>query len=454
MYRNMYGTVSLRCFSPFSNPNLLPDVKRSKQRMPCLAVTQGGPHELLQAAKMFEPSVYTTKSQWTDHSQWPSYDHWSHTPSLLSCCEPESAPLNVAVLLSGGVDSSLALYLLKAAGHRVTAFYLQIWFQEDFRNFWDACPWEEDLEYCQEVCKNVGVHLEVVPLTDAYWERVVAHCIAEIRAGRTPNPDILCNSRVKFGAFMEWLEASSPEKYDRIASGHYARVERFEMPRLAMTPDRVKDQTYFLAQLSQTQLSKVVFPLGAFQKCDVRSLAAAAALPNKSRADSQGICFLGKVKFEEFVDQHLGEWPGPIVEEESGNILGYHRGHWFHTPGQRKGLRLPGGPWYVTRKDALLNVVYASNKYHEDGGIAVARRNSFICGPIHFLSDLRIDPDKVVQCKVRHGPALHSCTVFKRKDGTYRVELETADQGLAAGQYAVFYQDAYCLGASIIRSEY
>ena len=166
----------------------------------------------------------------------------------------------------------MALRLLLAAGHQCTGYYLKIWFQEDFRNFWDECPWEEDLRYAQGVCDQVGVELRVVHLTEEYWARVVKHCVAEIRAGRTPNPDVLCNSRVKFGAFYDKIDFS---EFDRVASGHYARVDRVQQPpgspsrvlaNLRMSPDPVKDQTYFLSHLSQTQLQKLVFPLGGMPK--------------------------------------------------------------------------------------------------------------------------------------------------------------------------------------------
>lgn len=303
----------------------------------------------------------------------------------------------MAVLLSGGVDSSLALTLLKAAGHDVHAFYLQIWFQEDFRNFWDSCPWEEDLDYAQkvcltdtyepchrdcitqlahnipcktsmhshqrskfctgsskrtplilfsgmrstmtqharmQVCDQLGVPLTTVPLTKQYWDRVVSHCVEQIHSGRTPNPDVLCNSRVKFGAFFEYLQRH-PAQFDRVASGHYAcvssepnlndqssvetnpghvdgtlhsgsttAIDRRAMPdsvRLRLTPDSWKDQTYFLANLSQQQLQQLLFPLGHLTKKKVREIATAAQLPTMARKDSQGICFLGKVKFSEFI---------------------------------------------------------------------------------------------------------------------------------------------------------
>lgn len=375
-------------------------------------------------------------------------------PSYSSCsCEPRAAPLRVAVLLSGGVDSSLALRLLHAAGHHVTAYYLQIWFQEDFRNSWDACPWEEDLEYCKTVCAQLHVPLQVIPLTEEYWDRVVSHCINEVKAGRTPNPDVLCNSRVKFGAFLDHLEAVAAGQWDRIASGHYARIER-DAPdgesRLALTPDPIKDQTYFLAHLTPKQLSKTLFPLGNLTKMQVRELAAAAALPNQARKDSQGICFLGKVRFSEFIKEHLGEWPGAIVEEETDRVIGYHRGFWFHTVGQRRGIQLSGGPWYVTRKNSHLNAVYVSRRVVLEEEAQMQRRSSFLCEQFSWTSSARPESGRALLCKVRHGPHFYQCDLNVRDNGLVEVILDSADQGLAAGQYAVFYQNGYCLGCAVI----
>jgi tRNA U34 2-thiouridine synthase MnmA/TrmU len=328
------------------------------------------------------------------------------------------------MLLSGGVDSSVALNLVAASGHAVTAFYLQIWFQEDFRNFWDACPWEEDLAYARAVCDQARVPLKVVPLTKEYWERVVAHSLAEIKGGRTPNPDVLCNSRIKFGAFLEHIGERYAGAFDRVASGHYARIHRHNgsgdgsasqpAPLLCLSEDGAKDQSYFLAGLSQAQLRAAMFPLGGcappadsahtcvrthftpfsltspqhtrrLPKPAVRALALAGALPTAVRKDSQGICFLGKVKFSEFISQHLGDRPGNLIEIESGTLVGRHRGFWFHTIGQRQGLGLPGGPWYVAAKDASRNVVYISRRYHD----ADKRRNAFRVGGFSWLGDAR-----------------------------------------------------------------
>ncbi|XP_024025260.1 uncharacterized protein LOC21398389 [Morus notabilis] len=371
----------------------------------------------------------------------------------LSCSMPHKR-LRVAVLLSGGVDSSVALRLLHAAGHSCTAFYLKIWFQEDFENFWSECPWEEDLKYAKAVCSQIEVPLEVVHLTDEYWKNVVSYIIDEYRCGRTPNPDVLCNTRIKFGSFMD---AISSMEFDYVASGHYANVvhsftnERGDASVLELSQDMVKDQTYFLSHLSQAQLKRLVFPLGCISKEEVRKLAKKFDLPNKDRKDSQGICFLGKIKFSEFVARHIGEKEGIILEAETGDFLGMHRGFWFYTIGQRQGLRLPGGPWYVVEKDVKNNVVFASRNYFSFD----KRRRIFRVGSLKWLNGLPPDQTCQLQCKVRHGPGFYNCS-FTMESGENSgedvavVQLSEDDQGLAVGQFAAFYQGKSCLGSGII----
>ncbi|KAK4608388.1 hypothetical protein RGQ29_001983 [Quercus rubra] len=372
----------------------------------------------------------------------------------LSCAMPNTKPLRVAVLVSGGVDSSVALRLLHAAGHSCTAFYLKIWFQDDFENFWSECPWEEDLKYAKAVCNQVDVPLEVVHLTDEYWKNVVSYIIEEYRCGRTPNPDVLCNTRIKFGAFMD---AISSMKFDYVASGHYAKIihsstDQMDNPSvLELSKDMVKDQTYFLSHLSQAQLKRLIFPLGYISKEEVRKLAIRFDLPNKDRKDSQGICFLGKIKFSEFVGRHIGEREGVILEAETGDFLGKHRGFWFYTIGQRQGLRLPGGPWYVVEKDIKNNVVFVSRNYFSFD----KRRRIFRVGSIKWLSGLPPNQLCQLQCKVRHGPGFYNCSLEMElgQDGSEDVavvHLSEDDQGLAAGQFAAFYQGRTCLGSGII----
>ncbi|WCJ36897.1 tRNA-specific 2-thiouridylase MnmA [Euphorbia peplus] len=379
-------------------------------------------------------------------------EHPQIDPNFLSCCMPNRR-LRVAVLLSGGVDSSVALRLLHASGHHCTAFYLKIWFQEDFENFWSECPWEDDLKYAKAVCEQVDVPLEVVHLTDEYWKNVVSYIIEEYRCGRTPNPDVLCNSRIKFGAFMD---AINDMEFDFVASGHYANVihpspATNEPSILELSKDAVKDQTYFLSHLTQAQLKRLIFPLGGTAKDEVRKLATLFDLPNKDRKDSQGICFLGKIKFSEFVTRHIGEMEGVILEAETGDFLGMHRGFWFYTIGQRQGLRLPGGPWYVVEKDVKNNVVFVSRNYYS----LDKRRRSFRVGSLRWFSGLPPKETSQLQCKVRHGPGIYNCSV-EIKPGELRgqdvavVHLSEDDQGLAAGQFAAFYQGRTCIGSGVI----
>ncbi|XP_028553287.1 uncharacterized protein LOC110104299 [Dendrobium catenatum] len=336
-----------------------------------------------------------------------SYNYINLEPYLV--CSMLGRRLKVAVLLSGGVDSSVALRLLHAAGHSCTAFYLKIWFQEDFANFWSECPWDEDLKYARAVCDQVDVPLEVVHLSDEYWRNVVSHIIEEYHVGRTPNPDVLCNTRIKFGAFLEAIENMG---FDYIASGHYAYVNHSSCSAhsgssvLALSKDMLKDQTYFLSHLSQFQLRRLLFPLGCLSKDEVRYLATQMDLPNNERKDSQGICFLGKVKFSEFVARHIGEMEGLLLEAETGDYLGNHRGFWFYTIGQRHGLRLPGGPWYVVEKDVQNNVVFVSRNYFS----LDKRRRKFRVGSLKWFGGSTPDMQDRLRCKY----ADMSCRIMRK----------------------------------------
>ena len=262
--------------------------------------------------------------------------------------------MKIAVLLSGGVDSSVALRLLKEEGkHELTAFYLKIWLEDEL-SFLGECPWEEDLEYVRAICDELEVPLKIVPLQKEYLDHVVSYVLAELKCGRTPSPDILCNERIKFGAFFDCIDSS----FEKVASGHYAQVvEEDGAFYLKKAPDKVKDQTYFLSSLRQDQLGRALFPIGHLEKKEVRELAEKYDLPSKMRKDSQGICFLGKIKYKDFVKFHLGEKQGDMVDTESGKKMGTHNGMWFYTIGQRQGIGLHGGPWYVTGRDLDKNIV-------------------------------------------------------------------------------------------------
>jgi tRNA (5-methylaminomethyl-2-thiouridylate)-methyltransferase len=268
--------------------------------------------------------------------------------------------MDYAVLVSGGVDSAVALHTLVARGEgTVRAYYLKIWLEDELA-FLGQCPWEEDLGYARDVCAAAGVPLEVVPLQQEYYDRVVSYTLAELRAGRTPSPDIFCNQRIKFGAFFDAIGGSA----DRIVTGHYARILRGngDDVRLARAPDPVKDQTYFLSHLTQEQLRRAEFPIGTMTKEAVRRRAAELELSNRDRPDSQGICFLGRIRYPDFVRHYLGEQEGLILETGSGRELGRHSGAWFYTIGQRQGLGLGNGPWYVVSRNIETNIVEVGSR--------------------------------------------------------------------------------------------
>jgi tRNA-specific 2-thiouridylase len=348
--------------------------------------------------------------------------------------------MKIAVLLSGGVDSSVALQLLKDEGHDLTAFYLKIWLQDEF-SFLGECPWEEDLEYARSVCKKLDVPLQVLPLQNEYWDTVVIYTLTEIKEGRTPNPDVFCNSLIKFGQFYEKIDSS----FEKVASGHYAKVEEVNGKYiLKRSPDPVKDQTYFLAYLTRQQLSRALFPIGRFNKSEVRKLAEKSDLPNKIRKDSQGICFLGQIKFAEFIKHHLGVKKGEIIDISSGKVMGVHDGYYYYTIGQRSGLGLGGGPWYVVKKDIEGNQIFIS---HEN--TSIRERLQFEAGKFNWINESPAEGNNY-RVKVRHGTNFYECKLnFTGKDKA-QVTLDRPDKGIAPGQFAVFYDDEVCLGGGVI----
>ncbi len=347
--------------------------------------------------------------------------------------------MKIAVLLSGGVDSSVALKLLKEQGHDLTAYYLKIWLQDEF-SFLGECPWEEDLKFVRNVCEQENIPLEILPLQNEYWNSVVTYTIDEIKAGRTPNPDIYCNSLIKFGQFYEKIDDS----FEKVASGHYAKVEKQNGKYiLKRSPDAVKDQTYFLAYLTQQQLSRALFPLGDYDKNQIRKFADEFNLPNKNRKDSQGICFLGQIKFADFIRHHLGEFKGEIIDIDTNKIMGEHDGYYYYTIGQRSGLKLGGGPWYVVKKDIDKNIVFISRENK-----AKRERDEFSVVNINWISE--IPTKKNLKVKIRHGANFYDCKLNLTDENSADVKLAKADQGIAPGQFAVFYDELICLGGGVI----
>ena len=401
--------------------------------------------------------------------------------------------MNVAALVSGGVDSSVVVHLLKEQGITPDIFYIRIG-MEDEEGYID-CPAEEDIEITQWIAHHYGCRFEEVNLHKEYWDNVVSYTIESVRKGLTPNPDVMCNKLIKFGAFND----RRGKDYERIATGHYARVESGEwrvesgergtengeqhdaaacsplstlysplVTFLATAKDPVKDQTDFLSQLEYRQIEKLMFPIGGMMKSEVREIAAKAGLPSATRKDSQGICFLGKINYNDFIRRYLGEREGKIVELETGRVLGTHKGYWFHTIGQRKGLYLSGGPWFVVRKDVEENVLYVSQGYdpkeqygdrislmgfhllsgkwpnpsvlRSSGSRAIARTAPLEEGSSNGeLLDHLPEGEVEVKFKIRHTPQFHPGVLHRTDDGLVTIESGEPIQGIAAGQYATIY---------------
>ncbi len=407
-------------------------------------------------------------------------DHESHhiiAGGDLSSCWP-NAGNEVAVLISGGVDSSVALRILKSRGYSLRAFYLKIWLEDELSHL-NECPWESDITYARAVCEQSGVPLEILSFQKEYEKEVIRYTLREAKAGRTPNPDVMCNSRVKFGAFMK----SVGRHFKAVATGHYAQLKRVGVDGvttlLQKSADVVKDQTYFLAALDQNQLSKAMFPIGRFTKSQVRSLADEFGLPNKARKDSQGICFLGKLRFEDFLSHHLGENPGLVMDVLSGEVVGRHRGLWFHTIGQRRGTALVInsklthlGPWYVESKDVERNILFVTNNriLPSDGGCAgtiMRQQRQFLVSDFNWIESCdqevpfqglnRNRSVHYLEVKIRHGPNIHDCKLTLGTSNRDKGMCELINNngpnyiGFAAGQFAVFYKDQFCIGCGVIQ---
>ena len=344
----------------------------------------------------------------------------------------------VAMLLSGGVDSSVAMYRLIEDGYEVEAFYLKIWLEDEL-SYLNSCPYEEDLKYAESVCDKLNIKLHILNFQKDYFDKVVKYTISEIEQGRTPNPDVMCNNSVKFGAFFDKI--NKDYNFDFIASGHYADKGTYNgVTVLKKAKDSFKDQCYFLANLKDEQLEKIIFPLGHLNKSEVREIAKDLDLLNADRKDSQGICFLGKLKFNEFLEHYLGKKTGKIIDFDSKEVLGDHNGFYYHTVGQRKGLGLSGGPYYVVDKDITNNIVYVSKNYFDQN----KNRNNFQVSNLNLFGK-PLEEVKNLRVKIRHGEKLYDCNI---KDDV--IYLSESDQGIAKGQFAVFYEDNLCLGCGVI----
>ncbi|HNS17169.1 MAG TPA: tRNA 2-thiouridine(34) synthase MnmA [Bacteroidales bacterium] len=353
--------------------------------------------------------------------------------------------MTIAALVSGGVDSSVIIPMLKEQGYDPVIFYIRIG-MEDKPGFMD-CPSEEDIEIVTWIARKYGCRFEIADLHREYWDRVVQYTVSAVKKGLTPNPDVMCNRFIKFGSF----EDRYGKDFDKIATGHYADVILEDgLYWLHTAKDQVKDQTYFLGRITYQQLSKAMFPLSGMLKREVREMAARLHLPSASRRDSQGICFLGKINYNQFIRQFTGERKGAIVELETGRILGHHSGYWFHTIGQRKGLGLSQGPWFVVGKDTDENILYVSKGYDPDSQYST---EVFLEDFLFITEDPFKEPGDGAEItfKIRHTPEFTRGRLWKEGEW-YRIEPETRIAGVAPGQFGVVYdvRKGKCLGSGVI----
>jgi len=359
-------------------------------------------------------------------------------------------PQRILVGLSGGVDSAVAALLLKRRGYRVEGLFMKNWEEDDRDGY---CSAEQDLADARAVAQRLDIPLHTVNFSAEYWERVFEHFLAEYAAGRTPNPDVLCNREIKFRAFLDHALALGA---DAIATGHYARIRRTG-PAWALLKgsDPAKDQSYFLYLLGQEALGRAHFPLGELHKGEVRRLAAQAGLPNHAKRDSTGICFIGERHFRSFLERFLPAQPGPIRTAD-GKVIGEHRGLMYYTLGQRQGLGIggvrgfPDRPWYVIAKDLDTNTLTVAQGHDHP---ALCRRALLADAP-HWIAGTA--PRLPLRCaaKTRYRQAEQPCTVSREDDGTLRVVFDRAQWAITPGQAVVFYRGDECLGGGTIRGAF
>jgi len=344
--------------------------------------------------------------------------------------------MRVYVGMSGGVDSSVTAALLVEQGYEVTGVYMKNWTQ-DLPGM--RCPWADDLADAKRVAVQLGIDFKVFDFEREYKQKVVDYMIDEYKAGRTPNPDIMCNQEVKFKLF---LEASLEDGADMIATGHYAQVEDGELRRAV---DDNKDQTYFLYRVTKEALLKTLFPLGGYTKPEVRELAKARGLYTASKRESQGICFVGQVGIRDFLRQYVTPEPGDTIDAQSGKVLGRHDGAIYYTIGQRHGLEVGGGlPYYVVGKDMETGKVFVTTNLNDEA----LWRHEFSLTSLHWIGDAP-DAELSGEVRVRHRGARIPATV-SWQDGEARVTLNDPERAISPGQSVVIYQDQVCLGGGIV----
>lgn len=352
---------------------------------------------------------------------------------------------HIIVGMSGGVDSSVAAYLLKEAGHHVEAVFMKNWEGDDSDTY---CPAAKEMADAQAVCDLLKINLHMVNFADKYWERVFAYFLDEYRAGRTPNPDILCNKEIKFKAFLDYAKQRGA---DYIATGHYVRsTQDSHGVRLLKGSDPLKDQSYFLYALDESQLAQSLFPVGHLTKQQVRAIAEQIGLRNYAKKDSTGICFIGERKFKSFLNEYLPAQPG-LIETLEGEQIGTHDGLMFYTIGQRQGLHIGGkkgkseAPWYVARKDLTRNVLIVVQGDHH---LALFKK-TLLTGDLHWINEKPEFPLEVT-AKTRYRQPDQACLITSEAGNRHRIIFEQPQRAVTPGQSVVFYQGDICLGGGII----
>lgn len=341
----------------------------------------------------------------------------------------------VYVGMSGGVDSSLTAALLVEQGYDVTGVYMKNWTQ-DLPGM--RCPWADDLADAKRVAVQLGIDFKVFDFEKEYKQKVVDYMIEEYKIGRTPNPDIMCNQEVKFKLF---LETSLEDGADMIATGHYAVVDDGV---LKSAKDQNKDQTYFLYRVNRDALQKTLFPLGQYEKSEVRKMAEERGLYTASKKDSQGICFVGQIGIREFLGQYVKQQAGSIIDKQSGRVIGQHDGAIFYTVGQRHGLDIGGGlPYYVVGKDMDKNEVYVTTDLNDKQ----LWKPRLTLGRLHWID--KAPEDSEYQVRVRHRAKLAPAKIRFNADEAI-VELDNPERSVAAGQSVVIYDKDVCIGGGIV----
>ena len=357
-----------------------------------------------------------------------------------------SKPARVIVGLSGGVDSAVAALLLQQQGHVVEGLFMDNWEDGEDETY---CTAAEDFQDARQVCETLGVPLHKVNFAAEYRERVFRHFLDGYATGATPNPDVLCNSEIKFKAFLDHALRLGAQ---HIATGHYARLAHGPQgTKLLKARDASKDQSYFLHAVPQSALTRSLFPLGETLKTDTRALAREAGFANHDKKDSTGICFIGERRFSEFLGKYLPAQPGDI-ETAEGRVIGRHQGLMYYTLGQRQGIGIGGqrgaeeSPWYVADKDLRRNVLVVVQGHDHPR----LMHQSLIAADLHWVSGA--PPATPLRCtaKARYRQADQPCTLRRRDDGRWEARFDRPQRAITPGQYAVFYRDDECLGGGVI----